>query len=346
MLAAAGDRFSQDLRRMVRQLGVEQRHSILSNYSRILMEDAEPEWDVHGTELAVRAARDCLERASCPASGLGLVIAVTNTPSRHVPGMASDLFAQMPELPRGALNLSLQGQGCAPLLKALEATRWWLGSDDDAHALIVCMESTTAMSPPLTAPKYGSFTEASTPSELQDTVDVLHGFLFADAAVALLITGDGDGPVFGPITHLTNDDPSDAELGNIIGAGTDSPYIQGRPVYQLRPGIRTRGAHYAAETVARLLDHPDCPITAPAEAVQTLVHTGSRYILEDIRERFELDEAQLASSYQVLSRYGNVTGASLGFMLADALEAASGQCLLMAAFGLGFSASAGILSVP
>ncbi|XXT15035.1 hypothetical protein WME94_32785 [Sorangium sp. So ce429] len=105
----------------------------------------------------------------------------------------------MAELPREAMNLSLQGQGCSPLLKAVDTARWYLQANPDRGVLIVCMESTTAMSQPLTAPRYLSFKEACTPDEVQRTVDVLHGFLFADGAVALLLQADGPGPARGPM---------------------------------------------------------------------------------------------------------------------------------------------------
>ncbi|WP_437661812.1 3-oxoacyl-[acyl-carrier-protein] synthase III C-terminal domain-containing protein [Sorangium sp. So ce1182] len=347
LLDASGGKLSPDLRAMLRRLGVEQRHSILSNYPQVLFEGATPEYSVRGTEMAVRAARGCLAKARCDAKDLGLVIAATNTPSRLVPGLVSDLFAQMAELPREAMNLSLQGQGCSPLLKAVDAARWYLQANPERRALIVCMESTTAMSQPLTAPRYLSFKEACAPDEVQRTVDVLHGFLFADGAVALLLQADGPGPAFGPTTHLTNDQPLDAELGHIVGAGSDMPAIQGRPVYKLGPGITERGTFYALDTVQRLLAHPECPIRAADEADQVLIHTGSRKILDGICGRLQLGcgGQQVASSYEVLARYGNLTGASLGFMLADALPRARGPMLLVS-FGLSFSGSAGILFPP
>ena len=98
LLDASGGKLSPDLQAMLRRLGVEQRHSILSNYPQVLFEGTTPEYSVRGTEMAVRAARGCLAKARCDATELGLVIAATNTPSRLVPGLVSDLFAQMAEL--------------------------------------------------------------------------------------------------------------------------------------------------------------------------------------------------------------------------------------------------------
>jgi 3-oxoacyl-[acyl-carrier-protein] synthase-3 len=297
--------------------------------------------------MAVCAARKCLAKARHNGAEIGLVIAATNTPSRLVPGLVSDMFAQMPELPREAMNLSLQGQGCSPMLKAIEAARWYVQVNPQKRVLVICMESTTAMSQPLSRDRYVSFKEARTPDEVQGTVDVLHGFLFADGAVAMLLQAEGNGPVFGPSTHLTNEHPDDSNLGHIVGAGSDMPAIVGRPIYKLEPGITERGTFYALNTMSRLLAHRDCPLSTAREADQILIHTGSRKILDGICDSLGVknDSAQVASAYHILARYGNLTGASLGFMIADALPKARGPMLLLS-FGLSFSGSAGILFPP
>lgn len=347
LLAAAGDRFSPALHEMLHRLGVEARHSILSNYPQVLFDGAEPSWSVRGTAMAVRAARDCLNQSRIGADQIGLVIGVTNTPSRLVPGFVSDLMAQMPELPREAMNLSLQGQGCSPLLKAVDVARWFLATNPGRRVLIVCMESTTAMSQPLPAHRYHAFTEKRSAADVQSTVDVLHGFLFADGAVALMLGTEGDGPVFGPATHWTNDEAEDAELGRIDGAGSDRPAINGRPEYQLSPGITERGTFYAMNTANRLFAHAQSPIRSVNEASRVLIHTGSRKILDGICGRFEIepDAVRVESSYRVLAKYGNLTGASLGFMIADALQTGPKGHVLLISFGLSFSGSAGVLTV-
>lgn len=344
LLARSRNKLSPDLQDMLYRLGVVRRHSILSNYPEVLFGQADPVWAIQGTEMAVRAARACITQADCDVSEIGLVIAATNTPSRLVPGLVSDLFAQMPELPREAMNLSLQGQGCSPLLKAVDAARWYLQANPRSRVLLVCMESTTAMSQPLGGSRYLSFKEAQTSQEVQSTVDVLHGFLFADGAVALLLQAGGSGYAFGPATHLTNDKAEDANLGYIMGAGSDMPAIQGRPLYKLGAGISERGAFYASNTMSRLLDLPECPIRSVNEADQVIIHTGSRKILDGICSKAGIatDSPRVTSSYNILADYGNLTGASLGFMIADSLPKAQGPILLLS-FGLSFSGSAGIL---
>jgi 3-oxoacyl-[acyl-carrier-protein] synthase-3 len=101
------------------------------------------------------------------------------------------------------------------------------------------------------------------------------------------------------------------------------------------------------ETSKRLFAHPASPIRSPGEASHVLIHTGSQKILDGICGRFEIspNDERVAPSYRVLAQYGNLTGASLGFMIAEALrEKAPGHWLLVS-FGLSFSGSAGVLTV-
>lgn len=343
LLASAGDRFSPGLRLMLRNLGVRHRHSILANFDEVLLAGAVPTWSVHALDLAVEATRASL--SGIDSRDVGLVIAVTSTPPRLLPGLVSDLFAGVPEIPRHAMNVSMQGQGCAPLLKAVEVARWFLRANPGRLALVVCLESTTAMSPSLRDNSYGTFREGAGAERRRQTMDVLHGFLFGDAAVAFVVGSDGDGPVFGPTAHLTNTESADAELGFFVGSGSNPPlYLPDRgPALVLGKGIGRRGAEYARTTVKSLFEHPDMERTDMAAFPTALVHTGSNSILNAVADVLGLDGGKLDIAYSVLADYGNLGGASLGVMIAQALDRGARGPILLVTFGLGFSASAGIL---
>src|ERR1700761_2821201 len=100
LLDAAGDHLSPTLRDMLTRLGVEQRYSVLANFPDVLFEGAEPELALSGSVLAKRAARNCMEKGGIDPSKIGLVLGVTSSPSRLLPSLVCDLFAQMPEIPR------------------------------------------------------------------------------------------------------------------------------------------------------------------------------------------------------------------------------------------------------
>src|SRR5215813_14100640 len=104
LLNAAEDHLSDKLRDMLARLGVDKRYSVLANYPSVLFEDAEPELAISGSTLAVQAARICMEKENVRPDEIGLVLGVTSTPSRLLPSLVCDMFAQMPEIPRDAIN--------------------------------------------------------------------------------------------------------------------------------------------------------------------------------------------------------------------------------------------------
>jgi 3-oxoacyl-[acyl-carrier-protein] synthase-3 len=254
-------------------------------------------------------------------------------------------MAQMPELPRDAATLSLSYLGCSAIAKVIDTVRWYLSCQPDKRVLVCFMEAITPLSPPL-ADFYSHFTEI-TPEERQQTVDAMHGFLFGDAAVAMVFGANGDGPQFGPVAHLTNVRAEDTELGTVPDGGSDIPVVHGRRLYTLSPDVTPRGTFYAERTVRTLLDSEDSELTDPSQASVLLMHTGSMRILDGLCETFGVakDSAAVASSYRVLRDYGNTIGCSVPLMLADPVARPAGEGVLVA-FGLSFSCGAFSVKFP
>jgi len=207
------------------------------------------------------------------------------------------------------------------------------------------MDAITPLSPPLPG-KYAHFNEVS-PEERQSTVNVMHNFLFGDASVAMILSADGKGPKFGPITHLTNEIPGDAELGTVPDGGSDIPVVYGRREYTLSPQVKQRGWFYATHTVKQLLEKEDCKLRDPKNSTMLLMHTGSSRILDGLCEQFRVspDSPSVASSYNILREYGNTIGCSIPLMLADPAHRREGEGLMIA-FGLSFSCGACTLTIP
>src|SRR6185295_16056217 len=123
---------------------------------------------------------------------------------------------------------------------------------------------------------------------------------------------------FGPISHLTNELTEDVDLLT-MNSNSSHPFLKGRPQYFMRPSVPMRGAHYAVTTVKNVLRHPDSPVTNLRQVDDCLIHTGSQKILDGVCSQLELDTDSLkvSGSYKVLERYGNLSSASTGFMLAE-----------------------------
>lgn len=345
LLEASGNRFSDKLQGMLANLGVTTRHSVLANYPDVLFKGAEPELAISGSTLAVQAARTCIEKSGSDPDEIGLVLGVTSSPSRLLPSLVCDLFAHMPELRRDTPNLSIEYMGCSAIAKAVECARWFLTCQPDKYVLVCFMDAITSLSPPLPE-TYAHFSEVS-PDKRQQTVNAMHGILFGDASVAMLLGAHGSGPAFGPIVHLTNDRAEDAELGTVPDGGSDIPVVYGRREYTLSPEVTPRGTFYATSTVKQVLASGDTLLKDPRDASLLLMHTGSERILDGLCEQFRVspDSPAVASSYRVLREYGNTIGCSVPLMLADPTPWPEGE-VLMVAFGLSFSCGAGVMTVP
>ncbi len=344
LLSAAKGHLSDKLANMLGILGVRTRYSLLSNLSAVLFQGAEPKADTGATELAVRAARTCLDKAGVPVESIGLVLGVTNGPARLLPSLACDIMAQMPELPRTASNLSIEFMGCSAIAKVMETARWFLTCQPGKRVLVCFMDAPTPMAPPL-PDFYRHFSEVD-PSQRQATVNVMRGFLFGDAAVAMVLGAEESGPAFGPVASLTNVEAEDAELGTVPDGGADSPIVHGRRGYTLSPDVTPRGAYYARQTVTTLLEGND-KLTNPADAVALLMHTGSTRIIDGLCDEFGVatNSAEVASSYRVLRDYGNTLGCSVPLMLVEPVHRPEGEGLVVA-FGLSFSCGAFSITVP
>ncbi|WP_020672108.1 3-oxoacyl-[acyl-carrier-protein] synthase III C-terminal domain-containing protein [Amycolatopsis nigrescens] len=345
LLTAGHGHLSDKLVHMFGGLGVQTRHSVLANYPDVLFQGAEPKLDVSATELAVAAARKCLAKAEVPMHEIGLVLGVTSSPGRLLPSLVCDMFAQMPEIPRDTANLSIEYMGCSAMAKVVDTVRWFLTSRPDQRVLVCFMEAITPLSPDLPA-FYSHFSEIRA-EDRQETVDAMHGFLFGDAAVAMVFGADGPGPSFGPAANLTNERAEDTELGTVPDGGSDLPLVQGRRLYTLSPDVTPRGVFYASETVRTLLAGEDCELADPGDASMLLMHTGSTRILDGLCQRFGVspDSETVASSYRVLRDYGNTIGCSVPLMLAEPVHREAGHGLLVA-FGLSFSCGAFAMTVP
>ena len=185
--------------------------------------------------------------------------------------------------------------------------------------------------------------EAQFEGQRLDTTFVIQAMLFGDGAVALLVGTEEGKPSFGPISHLTNEETADADLLTMTSHSTH-PFLKGRPQYFMRSTVPARGAHYAVSTVKSVLEHPDSPVSSMGQVDDCLIHTGSKKILDGVCSQLHLetDSTKVQGSYEVLKNYGNLSSASTGFMLAEK-DDWKGPTIVVG-FGVGFTASAGIMS--
>jgi 3-oxoacyl-[acyl-carrier-protein] synthase III len=348
-------KLSPELINAINSLGVQQRYSTLENYAEAL--SGKPKIATSSTtELGVAATRRCIEEWGGDPSRIGLLVAATNTPDQMLPCLASEVMGKTHGLlSRSLRTVSMQAQGCSVLLKSIEVAQWYLAANPGKLAIVLMSESHTPYVAPLLRDEYYGFREILRlrkeqkldPDQFEqqrlDTTFVIQSMLFGDGAVALIVGSEEGKPAFGPISHLTNDEPNDVNLLTMI-SNSSHPFLKGRPQYFMKPSVPSRGAHYAVTTVKNVLNHPDSPVSHMDGIADCLIHTGSKKILDGVCSQLDLqpNSSRVHSSYQVLENYGNLSSASTGFMLAEKNDW-SGPTIVVG-FGVGFTASAGIMS--
>jgi 3-oxoacyl-[acyl-carrier-protein] synthase-3 len=348
-------KLSPELINTLNSLGVDQRYSVMDNYPDFL---AGKPMNARSstTELGVGATKRCIEEWQGDPARIGLLVAATNTPDQMLPCLASEVMGQTHGLlSRSLRTVSMQAQGCSVLLKSIEVAQWYLAANPGKLAMVLMAEAHTPYVAPLLRDEYHGFrevirmrkeqklNESQFSQKRMDTTFVVQSMLFGDGAVALLVGKEEGKPSFGPICHLTNENTDDVNLLT-MNSNSSHEFLKGRPQYFMQPSVPNRGAHYAVSTVKDVLQHPDSPVSNMAQVDDCLIHTGSKKILDGVCSQLHLDtdSMKVQGSYEVLKNYGNLSSASTGFMLAEK-DDWTGPTIVVG-FGVGFTASAGIMN--
>ncbi len=315
----------EDLLRLLRvfdRSGVERRHfafPIPYYLEERSFEERNADWIEQGTALAERAARGCLERAGVRPEEVDLLYFVTTT-GLATPSLDALLVPRL-GLRRDVRRFPLFGLGCAGgaggLLRASEA----LKARPKHRALVVSVE--------LCGQVFSR--QAATP------VDVVGAALFGDGAAAALVAGDeaaGQGPRFLASQAVLFDGTQD-----LMGWDFTSDGLRLVLSEKVTDFVRTR-----------LRPAVDQFLGSAALTIRNLdfwaLHPGGRRVLEAYREAFGASEKTLEWTTRSLSSVGNLSSASVLFVLRDILErgnARPGDKALVLALGPGFAAEMSVL---
>lgn len=264
--------------------------------------------------LAAEAASEALREGQVPAHHVTHVVTVSCT-GFFAPGLDYRLVRD--------LGLSTQVQrshlgfiGCGAALPALRTAAQITAAQPDAVVLVVCVELC-------------SIHVSSSP----DPEQIVSASVFADGAAAALVTSDEATGAAGGIllerfaTTLTESGETDmawtiGDQGFEMTLSAEVPRIIGREI---------RGA------VDSFLDgEPPPDIWA--------VHPGGRSVLDRVETGLGLDSSTMAASRAVLREYGNMSSATILFILRRLLRdpAISGPIAALA-FGPGLTVEAALL---
>lgn len=210
----------------------------------------------------------------------------------------------------GHVERTLVGfMGCYAAVAALRVAHYIACSDPAARVLVITVELSTL--------------------HLQDAsaIEPLLAMLqFADGAAAALVSAEPAGVAIERFFAATL--PDSAELIRwTIGDHGFAMHLSGEV-----PG-RIGAALGDAAFRQRLLDGK-----APADVGAWAVHAGGRSILDAVGHALDLPEQALAASRGVLERFGNMSSATLMFVLAELMAQPGVQDGIAIAFGPGLAA--------
>ena len=259
--------------------------------------------------------------AICP------VLATTSAPPTHVvytsctglsaPGIEIELIRAL-NLPPQTFRHTVNFMGCYAALHTLRTAHYICEADANARVLVVCTELCSL-----------HYQEATHDDAL------LSNLLFGDGSAALLLCGSAqaEGALLeldGFYASLLPGGESDMSW-DLTGTGFDMKLSSYVPA--LLSGHLEEALVGAWETWG----------LQKSDVKHWALHPGGRSILEKLQQALQLQRAELAASYDVLQKNGNMSSATVLFVLQQLLarEHQAGERLVLAAFGPGLSMELG-----
>ncbi|MGV3657652.1 MAG: type III polyketide synthase [Chitinophagaceae bacterium] len=312
------------LRFMYSQCGIAQRYSVLSDYSRPISEwkfyppteNLEPfptleqrmaVFNKQAPLLSIDAIRNCLNGVAHDADITHLI--TVSCTGMSAPGLDLQVLELM-DAPKNIMRTSVNFMGCYAAIHALKLAHAFCKSDSSAKVLIVCTELCTLH------------------FQREPTLDnVMSSLLFADGAAAVLVTGDD----------------------NSKGLRIDDFYSEVVPkgkrdmAWELSStGFLMQLSGYVPDLIEEDFD------TVVMRSLQKrgwqkqdvshwCIHPGGRRILEAVQQSVGLQKEQLLPSYHVLQQYGNMSSATVLFVLKELLHLKGKRDVFGAAFGPGLT---------
>lgn len=281
-------------------------------------------------ELVVTAARRALEAADgIEASDVTHVVTVSCT-GFYAPGPDFALVRDLGLSPR-TQRYHLGFMGCYAAFPALRAARDFCRSDAGAVVLVVCVELCSV------------HLQAS-----DDPDTIVASSVFSDGAAAAVVSGRETASGAGGGGVVLDLDAFDTTL-TPVGEG-DMAWTIGDHGFEMVlsryvPAIIGEHIHGA---LAPLLGGDASLVGQPAAAVDLwAVHPGGRSILDKVQHALSLSDAQLEPSRSTLAEHGNMSSATVLFVLQRLLRAGATapQRVCAMAFGPGLTVESALLTL-
>lgn len=242
-------------------------------------------------EQAPALAQHAIERL-VPTRERGRIthLVITCCTGFSAPGLDFEIIARC-DLPRTAERTMVGFMGCYAAINGLKLARHIVRSEPKARVLAVNLELCTL--------------------HLQDTVDIeqiLSFLIFADGCAASLISSEPQGLAITRFHAASIADTSELITWNIGDSGFDM-VLSGKVPGTLRTSL--------PRSIDEILDG-----ARPEQVRLWAVHPGGRSILDAVEQALVLPPSALAASRDILRRFGNMSSATVMFVLEQMLKTA------------------------
>lgn len=274
------------------------------------------------SDLALRAARECLERADVAASEIDLIIVATMTPDHQTPSTACHLQRALGCVaPAMDLNAA-----CAGFMYALVTAGQFIHSGTSKCALVVGSEVMSRTIDPADVKTYPLFGDGAGAVLLRPTDDLAKGLL------SYTLGAEGCGGQSLCIPSGGSRQPLTAER---ISAGEQYLRMEGRTVFKWAVRI-------VADSTRDCLAHAGLSF---ADLDCLILHQANIRIIDSAVADFAIEREKV---FVNLERYGNTSAASIPIALHEAIangRIGAGKRALLSGFGSGLAWGTAILSL-
>jgi len=272
----------------------------------------------HAQSLLEKAARDCLDRAGLTPRDVDAVVTVSTTgiATPSLGAMLSNRMGMRPDVKR----LPIFGLGCAGGVLGLARAADWARAMPGSNVLYLVVELCAL-----------SFRRNDTSKS-----NIVATALFGDGAAAALLSSDDavDGIAFGPSGEHLFPDTLGIMGWDVGDDGLKAVFSRDIPALVRR---EMRGS-----TTAFLERHG----LALSDIARFVCHPGGTKVVAALEEAFAIPENTLSVERGVLRDYGNMSAATLLFVLERVIREQPTGRLLLTAMGPGFTAGFQLMEAP
>jgi alkylresorcinol/alkylpyrone synthase len=302
--------------------GIDARHLALEPLAEVF--DQTPDalqarFATHAPALATGAARRALKNADCPPEAIDAVLISTCT-GYLCPGLTSYVSEQL-GLRQNIFALDVVGQGCGAALPNLRAGEAILAAGRAKKVLSICVEICSA----------AFFMD-------DDSGVLVSACLFADGAGAAVLSND-------PLPDRRRVEWKFTDSRLVIAERDTLRFSHKNGM--LRNVLLPQVPQVASGIAGKLFSESLAAAGVKREQITGwILHTGGRDVILALRDKLKLSADDVRHGSAVLREFGNISSATVYFVLERALaDAVPDGLWWLSAFGAGFSCHGAFLEV-